>query len=190
MIAVFEFVLKNFAAPILFYAVFHLYGIKPAIGSAIAVTLVQFLYHWVRSLPVSPFMIIASSFTIGFGLIDLLLESPTFFKFEPFIHNVIIGWVFLATLWTERPLVATLIEALPRRWRPDSGPGLDRYLRNLTLAWAGYHFAKALIFLWLAFQVDLADLVVWRTLIGNVTIAMMVGGEILYRKKTWRKRPT
>jgi intracellular septation protein A len=181
------FGLLNFGAPLAFFVVFELVGAKPAIGLAVAVTVIQALMHWILSLPISPFYVVASGFTVGFGTIDLFIESPRFFRLEPFAQNFLIGAVFLISLKTRISILGWLASGLPAAFRPKIGPEMSGYLRRLTLIWGIYLLAKAFVFLYLAFQVDLGHLILFRSLIGGGSLGLMIGGEIIYRK--WRHSP-
>ena len=180
------FVLKNFATPIAFYLTYNWLGAKPAIGLAIATTLVQLGAHRVLGEKVSPFFLTASGFTVLFGMIDLFLASPRYFRLEPAVQNYLMGAVFLFTWFTRAPLALWFAKALPEPLRPALDSSEQGYLRKVTLIWALYFLVKASFFLWLAFQVDLGRLIVLRSLIGGLSLGLMFGGEILYRKK-WRR---
>ena len=177
-----DFILKNFSAPIAFYLVFNAWGTKPAIATALAVCLLDVPFHRWRRIPFSPFFIVAVSFTLFFGVIDLLVASPRFFRLEPFFQNFTMGTIFTGSLIRRKPILNWFAAHLPPRFRPASEPAMGGYLRRLTWVWAVYFYVKSFIFLWLAYQVDLGQLVVWRTIIGGGSLALLAGGEILYRK--------
>ncbi len=174
---------RNFATPVAFFILFKLQGPKPAIFLAIAVTLLQVLAHKVQRIPFSPFFIVASGFTVLFGSMDLLSTSPRYFRLEPFAHNFLLASVILVTLFTGHPLAAWFVRALPERFRPPTtGLAGQSYLRKLTWVWVGYLYLKSFLFLWLAFRVDLGNLILLRSLIGGGTLVLLFGGEIAYRK--------
>lgn len=188
-----SFILLNFGAPIAFFGVFQLAGAKPAIGLAVAATLIQALAHWVFSLPISPFYIVASGFTVAFGVIDLLIDSPRFFRLEPFAQNFLIGLIFLISLKTRISVLGWLVNGLPAAFRPKLRPEMTDYMRRLTLLWGLYLLAKAFIFLYLAYHVNLGHLILLRSLIGGGSLGLMIGGEIIYRKfflhRRWNRHP-
>jgi intracellular septation protein A len=182
MIEAIEFILKNFATPIAFFWMFHVHGAKPAIALAIGVTGLQLLAHWRLKLKISPFFIVASGFTVLFGVIDLFLATPRFFRLEPFAQNMIMGLVFLTTVILKKPIAVWFANALPERVRPDLTQGSQQYLRNVTLVWGFYFILKAFLFLYIALKVDLGRLVILRTVIGGGSLLIIFGGEIFYRK--------
>ncbi len=177
-----SYVLINFAAPIVFYLAFHRLGPKPAIALAIGATGIQLGVHWVYRLSISPFFMVASGFTVSFGLIDLFIQSPRFFRLEPFAQNFLIATVLLFTYFARIPILAYFIRALPEALRPRVFNSTSRYLRKLTLIWAIYLYLKSILFLYLAFRVDLGALIVLRSVIGGGTLVLMFVGEMLYRK--------
>lgn len=179
--------LVNFTAPVLFYIAFYGFGAKVAIAIAIISTTIQLLFHWIYSIRMSPFFIAASGFTVGFGSIDLMVQNPRFYRFEPFAQNFAIATLFLLSFLRRFPLLAHLTGALPQIIRPHLSETTTSYLRNLTLVWSIYLYLKAGLFLYLAFRLDLGKLILWRSLIGGVTLVLMVLGELGYRKY-WRQK--
>ncbi len=180
------YVLINFATPIAFYITFNTAGAKPAITLAIGVTLLQVLVHFIYKMRPSPFFIVASGFTVAFGSIDLFLESPRYFRFEPTVQNLIMGSLLVFCLILKYPIAARFAEALPHRFRPNLSETKDSYLRRLTWIWVFYLYIKSLIFLYLALKVDLGRLILLRTVLGGGSLMILFVGEIVYRK--WFRR--
>jgi uncharacterized membrane protein len=143
----------------------------------------------VLSIPISPFYIVASGFTVAFGTIDLFLDSPRFFRLEPFAQNFLIGMIFLISLKTRISVLGWLASGLPAAFRPKIEPEMAGYLRKLTAVWGIYLLAKAFVFLYLAYHVNLGHLILLRSLIGGGTLGVMIGGEIIYRKYFLGRHP-
>src|SRR5690349_6480564 len=99
-----EFALKNFIVPVVFFVTYRFYGAKPAIALAIVATLIQVALVLAKGRTLSPFFVVASGFTVLFGGIDLVITRPWFFRFEPFIQNLIVGTVFLISVIWKLPL--------------------------------------------------------------------------------------
>jgi intracellular septation protein A len=177
-----EYILINFATPIVFYFAFREWGAKAAIGFAIGVTCIQIFFHWFYSIRFSPFFLVASGFTVCFGSIDLVLDNPRFFRLEPFAQNFLIASAFLFTYFAKIPVIHYFVKALPPKFAPQITTSTATYLRKLTLVWVIYLYLKSLLFLYLAFEVDLGSLIVLRSLIGGGTLALMFVGELIYRK--------
>ena len=182
-----NFFVLNFATPVVFFWAFRAHGAKPAIAFAIGVTLLQVLAHWVRRIRFSPFFIIASGFTVLFGTMDLVVASPRFFRFEPFVHNLVVGAAFAVSLILRKPILAWFARELPEEVRPVAGAESERYLRRLTAVWSVYLLVKAFFFLYLALVVDLGTLIVLRSVIGGGTLWLLAAGEIVHRK-WWKPR--
>ena len=184
-----EYVLVNFATPICFYLAFRYWGAKPAIGLAVGTTTAQWIYHKAFRLKVTPFFLIGSGFTVGFGTIDLLIQSPTVFRFEPFAQNFIIATVLMLTVFRKVPTLYYFAEALPEKVRPDLvGEGSIAYLRKLTWIWIIYLYFKAFAFLYFAFNVELGNLILLRSLVGGGSLILLFLGELIYRKWIRQKR--
>jgi intracellular septation protein A len=178
-----DFVAKNFAAPIVFYASFNIWGAKPAIASAVAISLILGAWFAAKRVRPSPIFLVASVFTVVFGAIDLVIATPTWFRFEPFAQNLIIGSIFLVLQLARVPVAAWFMTGYPKAFQMELTPANLAYLRGITWIWVAYLHAKAAAFYWMALHYDLDDLVVLRTVIGGGTLVLLIGGEILYRKR-------
>jgi intracellular septation protein A len=183
-----EFALRNFATPVIFYITFHVYGAKPAIAFAIATSVLQFLYHRMKRIAISPFLWVGSGFTVLFGSMDMVIASPRFYRLEPGVHNLVIGLAFLTSLILKKPLLGWFMNSLPGFLRPHPDELDARYMNVVTWIWTVYLLAKSALYFWLAFQVDLGDLIALRSIIGGGTLGLLFLGEIAYRKWIRRKR--
>src|SRR5262249_553284 len=153
--------------------VFEWVGPKPAIAVAVLLTLAQFSVHLALRHRISPFFLTASTFTVVFGSMDFLVREPRFFRLALFAENFSLGMIFGATVVLGKPIASWFAEALPAQLRPDLSGDIGLYLRKVTIAWVVYFFLKSFLFLYLAFQVDLGELIVLRSVIGGVSLAIM-----------------
>ena len=176
------YVLVNFASPIVFYLTFHKLGSKAAIGIAIFVTGLQLFFHYFRRQKPTVFFIITSVFITIFGGIDLLLSTPRFFRLEPFAQNFLMASVLFFTYLARIPMLSRVAVDLPAKYRPEE-PLPEQYYRKITVLWILYLYIKSVLFLFLAFVVDLGSLILLRSVLGGGTLVMMFLGEIIYRKK-------
>jgi uncharacterized membrane protein len=182
-----NFVLKNLAAPIIFFMVFRLAGTKPAIAAATAVTLMEAAILLFRGLSFSPFFIVAGVFTVVFGAVDLFITQPRYFRLEPFFQNMILGTVLGIAQLVRIPVAEWFAKALPEYVRPQLGGEMQNYLRKLTAVWVLYFYLKAALYLYLAVKVSLVQLVILRSFIGGGSLALMFFGEVIYRKLVFQK---
>jgi len=183
LVVVLRFILKNFAAPIGFFVVFQFYGAKPAIGVALLLTFFVAAFHRLRNDPMSPFFKMGSALTLFFGSLDFLVATPRFFRLEPAASNFLLGLIFIGSLIFKVSIAEWFAAGLPEKFRPTLDSRSGSYLRKVTLVWAIYFFIKAFIFLYIALRVDLGRLVILRTLIGGMSGAILIGGEVWYRKR-------
>jgi len=79
---------------ILFFAVFKLFGIYAATGTAIAATVIQIIWTRVRHGKVDKMLWISFAIIAVFGGATLLLHDETFIKWKP----TVLYWVFAAVL--------------------------------------------------------------------------------------------
>lgn len=194
-----EFFLKNFIVPVAFILTFKAAGAKAAIAVAVVATVLQILVSRWKRIKLSPFFIVSSAFALVSGGLDLVLSTPQYYRLEPFVQNMLIGSVLLGTVMAKLPVVEWFAAGLPERIRPQVGevsssrltknPSVDllppSYVRKLTLIWVIYFFTKGTAYLWLAFQVDLGNLVLLRSTLGPLSFGLLLGGEMAFRR--WRR---
>jgi uncharacterized membrane protein len=129
------------------------------------------------------FFTLATVFTVVFGGMDLLVDTPKYFRLEPFAQNFCIGVIFLATLETRHNMIERLVEAIPEAYRPDMNREGEGYMKNLTRVWAAYFLIKAFAFLYVALRVNLATLYALRISLGSLSALILLLGEIIYRHR-------
>ncbi len=183
------FALRNFIVPIVFFVTFRLAGPEPAIAFAVGVAVVQTGVFLRWRIPLNPFFIASSAFTVFFGGLDLVFGGARFYRLSPFFHNLVIGTVLFVSLFTRLSLMEWFAHGLPDRFRPKGGEIGRGYFRKMTLLWVVYFYLKSVFYLWLAFQVDLGELILLRSVIGNISFAIVFLGEIIYRKALRRPTP-
>ena len=177
------FALKNFSTPVAFYVTFRWAGAKPAIALAILTTIIQIIAHRLSREKLSPFFIVASGFTVLFGSIDLLIDMPMYFRLEPAVTSLVLGILFGYTVVRGRPLIALFADALPASVRPDQSQISLGYMRKITLIWTFYFFVKAVFFVYIAFRINLGELILLRTFVGGGSGLLLILGEMFYRKR-------
>ena len=62
-------------------------------------------------------------------------------------------------------------------------PRVLAYLRGLTVVWIVYFVAKAALYAWFAVALTLPQAMALRSVIGIASMAALLGGETLLRKK-------
>lgn len=164
----------NLATPVTFYWSFHEWGPKAAIGFAVGISGLQTLTHFIFKVRPSPIFIFSSGFTFLFGGIDLWIQSPKFYRFEPFAQNLSVATLALISVGAKIPLAYEMIRALPQSIQPKSLTPQHPALGRISWAWIIYLYLKALFYFYLAFRVDLADLILLRTVVGGGSMIFML----------------
>jgi intracellular septation protein len=99
-------------------------------------------YALTRRLPIMP--VITTVIVLVFGSLTLFLHDNTFIKIKPTIIYALFGSVLIGGLIFDRPLLATVLDS--------SFHLTEEGWRKLTLRWAGFFFALAVL-----------NEIVWRT---------------------------
>lgn len=132
---------------ILFFVAFKFAGIYVATGIAIATTIVQVIWLWLRHRKVEPMQWVSLAIIVVFGGATMLLHDETFIKWKPTALYWLFGvTLFVAELVFDKNLIRAMMEkqmALPENlWRAVNFSWALFFLAmgalNLVIA---YHFS-------------------------------------------------
>ncbi len=132
---------------ILFFVAFKFAGIYVATGIAIATTIAQVLWMWIRHRKVEPMQWVSLGIIVVFGGATMLLHDETFIKWKPTVLYWLFGiTLFVAELAFDKNLIRAMMEkqmALPENlWRAVNFSWALFFLAmgalNLVIA---YHFS-------------------------------------------------
>ncbi|MDR3399716.1 MAG: septation protein A [Pandoraea sp.] len=132
---------------ILFFVAFKFAGIYVATGIAIATTIAQVIWMWLRHRKVEPMQWISLAIIVVFGGATMLLHDETFIKWKPTALYWLFGiTLFVAELVFDKNLIRAMMEkqmALPEQlWRAVNFSWALFFLvmgvLNLVIA---YHFS-------------------------------------------------
>ncbi len=170
--ATMEFALWEFGPLIVLLALSTAFGLKVAIAGTIAFVILDAIRRLWRHLPFTRIYLLSSGLAVIFGGIDLLSQTPFMLKYEAVITNVATGIAFVVGARGDKPMLQEIAEQ-------RSGPLPDRadirhFFRLFTLFWAGYFFAKAGLYLWLGSILPLGRAMLIRSVLGGVTLAIMI----------------
>jgi intracellular septation protein len=129
---------------ILFFAAFKLYDIYVATGVAIAATVVQIGWVWLKHRKVDNMQWISLGLIVVFGGATLLLRDETFIKWKP----TVLYWLFGVTLLVaELAFRKNLIRALMEK--QVTAP--DPVWKKLLAGWIGFFVAMGMLNLYVAY---------------------------------------
>ncbi|MES9851519.1 MAG: septation protein A [Candidatus Thiodiazotropha sp. L084R] len=104
--------LVDFFPVILFFVAYKLYGIYIATGVAIASSVLQVAYGWIRKGHVEKMHLITLAILVVFGGLTILLQDRTFIMWKPSVINWLFGLVFIGSLFIgEKPIVQRMMES-------------------------------------------------------------------------------
>jgi intracellular septation protein len=104
--------LTDFFPVILFFIAYKVYDIYIATGVAIASSIVQVGYGWLRKGHVERMHLITLAILVVFGGLTILLQDRTFIMWKPSVINWLFGLVFLGSLLIgKKPLVQRMMES-------------------------------------------------------------------------------
>lgn len=119
---------------ILFFVAFKFAGIYVATGIAIATTITQVIWMWLRHRKVEPMQWVSLAIIVVFGGATMLLHDETFIKWKPTALYWLFGiTLFVAELVFDKNLIRAMMEkqmALP-----------DTLWRAVNFSWALFFLA-------------------------------------------------
>ncbi|MCG8038059.1 MAG: septation protein A [Candidatus Thiodiazotropha taylori] len=135
--------LADFFPVILFFVAYKLYGIYIATGVAIAASVVQVGYGWLRKGHVERMHLITLAILVVFGGLTILLQDRTFIMWKPSVINWLFGLVFIGSMFIgKKPLVQRMMESaidVP-----------DPIWKKLNLAWGVFFIVLGFLNLYVA----------------------------------------
>ena len=96
-----KFLFNNFGPVIVFYAVNHFYGLKPAIAVSTSYSVGEIAYKVRKRQKITGIFKFTAIITLVFGVIDLYAQQSFLFKYESAASNVFMGLFFAASLLAE-----------------------------------------------------------------------------------------
>jgi intracellular septation protein A len=177
--AAFSWVFDSFGPLLIYLVVLRFAGLLAAIVSGIVVGVGLVVRDFLRTRKLSAFTVYSALMVVVFGGLDLRYQTGFFVKLEPVIGNTATALFFLGSVAVGRPILQEMAEKLfGRSLAHRSG-----YLRAWTLGWGLFFVLRALGYLWMAYHVDLEQALVARAVLGPLSIALMVGAEIVVRRR-------
>jgi intracellular septation protein A len=170
--AVLKFILWEFGPLVVLLALSSAFGLKVAIAGTIAFILIDAARRLRRHIPFTRIYLLSSGLAIIFGTIDLMSQTPFMLKYEAVITNVATGIAFVAGSRGEKPMLQEIAEQRGGTF-PDR-PDVRYFFRLFTLLWAAYFFVKAGVYLWLGAVLPLQRAIVLRSVIGGVSLGVML----------------
>src|SRR5690349_3469500 len=130
---------------LLFFVAFKFWGIYVATGVAIAATIVQVGWSWMRHRKVDNMLWVSLAIIVVFGGATLWLRDETFIKWKP----TVLYWLFAAILLGSVLLFRkNLIRAMMEKQLTLPDP----VWRRLNLSWAAFFVAMGAANLYVAFH--------------------------------------
>jgi intracellular septation protein A len=166
-----RFVVMEFGALIVFWALLWSHGVKPAIAGAVCFAILDGLYRAWRRIPVTRVYVMSCCLVIVLGIVDLFAATPFMIKYEAVATNIAVGLFFVAGSRGDKPLMQEVAEKRGRDI-PDRDD-VRYFFRLFTLFWALYFLVKAAVYLWLGAIFPLEQALALRTIIGGVSLAAM-----------------
>lgn len=160
------------------------WGIKPAIICSIAFTIAEYVWLRLQNQKINSFFYLSSGVIIIFGTLDLFIKTPVFLKWEAAVINILFAGFFAFSIFKEKSIVQEFAET-QGRVATESNADTKFFFNCFTLFWTIYFLAKAILYLWLNFNYQFEDALIFRVFTGKISLFIMIGISILLPRKIW-----
>lgn len=134
---------------VLFYSLFIVGGVWPAMGAALAWTYGALIWRRATHRPVSGLLALAAGVLTLRTIVSIAAQSPFLYFLQPVLTDVAIGFAFLMTLLSTKPIIARMApDFYPLDDEVAARPGVRRLFAGLTALWGTVLILKGSIMLW------------------------------------------
>ena len=96
------------------------FGDSKWLFTSLFLVLIDFIILKTKNKKISALFYLSSGIVVFFGLADLYLQEPFFYKFEAFLTNFIFAVFFGLSLFKEKPIVQEFAEMQNSTWQKDA----------------------------------------------------------------------
>ena len=181
LIRIAKFAFNNFGPLIVFYLVNHFYGLRIAVVAGVISGFLEVGYQLIRRKKITNLFKFTLLVTIVFGVLDLTMNSPVFFKYESVITNIITGVFFSLTIWAPKSVIQEFMEK--RRGIEITDPNAVLRCRIITVIWALYFFIKAGFYVYVSSRYSIERAMIIRSTLGTGSFYALLGLSLVFGKK-------
>lgn len=168
---------------VLFFAAFKLYGIYVATAVAIAATVAQISWVWLKHRKIENMQWISLALIVVFGGATMLLRDETFIKWKP----TVLYWLFAATLLISdlafrKNLIRSMME------KQVSAP--DPVWKKLLFGWIGFFVVMGVLNLYVAYGYSTDTWVNFKLFGGIGLMIVFVLGQALLLAPHMKEKET
>ncbi|MFZ3230617.1 MAG: septation protein IspZ [Pseudobdellovibrio sp.] len=178
------FILLNFGPLIGFYFINQFWGFKVAILVSIILVIAEYSWLKFRKIALSAFFYFSSALIVIFGIADLSIQEPFFFKFEAMLTNIFFATFFGMSLLKEKSIIQEFAEA-QKRTSVNTSEDKTFFFKSLTLFWCLYFIVKAVFYLWINFNTSMNEALIIRLLVGKISFWIMMFISIGLPHQIW-----
>lgn len=167
---------------ILFFVAFKLYDIFWATAVAIAATVVQIIWLWMRHRHVEKMMWVNLGIIVIFGGATLVLQDETFIKWKPTVLYWLMAVALFISVWFfKKNLIQSMLgkqmELPATMWS------------KLNLSWVGFFLSMGLINLFVAFNFSLDTWVTFKLFGATGIMLIFIILQVLWLGKYMKQSP-
>lgn len=179
------FLLTNFGPLVGFYLVNMLFGFKTAVLVSIGLVFIELIILKMKKQKITSFFYFSSAIIIVFGIADLFIKQPFFFKFEATLTNLFFAVFFGMSLFKEKSIVQEFAE-MQKRTSEQQNPDKQFFFKVFTIFWCLYFITKAVFYLWINLNTSLDEGLIIRMVVGKLSFWIMMFVSIGLPKQIWK----
>ncbi|MCG4259540.1 septation protein IspZ [Acetobacter senegalensis] len=178
----FSRILLDFGSLLVFWVLASFYSVRIAIAGTFVFILCDGLHRYLGKRTFPRLWIISNTLAIVFGVIDLISITPFMIRYEGVLTNLIIALSFAVGAFGATTPIQELVEEQQGFPFPPERQEIRAYFKSLTLVWALYFAAKAILYFWLLTYFPLPRALMLRSVIGTVSLGVMIGISLQGRR--------
>ena len=179
------FIMSNFGPLVGFYVVNAIWGFKAAVIISILLVFTEFFILKYKNQKMSSFFIFSSLIIIVFGIADLIIQEPFFFKFEAPLTNLFFAIFFGISLFKEKSIIQEFAEAR-KDVSIEQTADKKYFFKLFTIFWCSYFLIKAVVYLCLSFYTTFDQAVILRMIVGKVSFWIMMFISTVLPRQIWK----
>jgi uncharacterized membrane protein len=152
-----------------------LWGINGALALAVAWTGGCMARRVMKGRPMSGLLIIAMTTLVLRATVSLALQSEQAYLIAPVLVTVVMGFVYIASAVTAKPLLGRVMgDVVPPSWVDPGDPRAVRVCRVASLVWGGEQIVSSLVSLVMVQRLPTATYMVLHDLVSWGILAVAV----------------
>lgn len=126
-----------------------------------------------------------NSVIIIFTILEFLSIKTNIYQYEALLTNLIVGLIWIASVFKEKSVVQEIEESQGRTSRETS---IDKrfFFNCFTIFWALYFLSKGIFYFWMYQLPEVNHPLLLRFIVGKISFWIMMGISLFFPERIWK----